>query len=62
MILLLEHFFDLADLLLNYAGGLLIPPFVYEFTVIRNLAHRLLHFAFDFMKLALYLICRAGFH
>ena len=60
--LLLEHLFNLADFLLDFARQLLVLACSRQFRVVRNLPRLLFSFAFHFMKAAFDLIRRARFH
>jgi hypothetical protein len=61
-LLLLKHFFNLADFLLDFAGDLFSLAFGRQVGVVRNLSHLLFSSTFDFMKLAFDLILRTWFH
>src|SRR5664279_93184 len=60
--LLLEHFPDLSDLLLDLAGLVLGLAFRLQVGIVRDLAHVFLDFAFHFMKSAFDLILCACAH
>jgi hypothetical protein len=56
--LLLEHFFDLSDLFLNFPGVLFDVAFRPYVRIVRNFAGHLCDFAFHFMNSAFNLILR----
>jgi len=60
--LLLEHLFNLADLLLNFAGELLVLAFSRQVWAVRGLSNLLFGFALHFVKLAFDLVLAARFH
>ncbi len=60
--LLLENFLDLSDLFLDRAGDLFILAFRHQVRIVGHFAYFCLEFALHFMKLALSLIVRTGFH
>src|SRR5271166_1996545 len=60
--LLLEHFFDLPDLLLNFAGQFFDPAFGFQVRIVSDLACFLFDFTCRFVKLAFDLIFRTWFH
>jgi hypothetical protein len=61
-LLLLEYLFNLADLLLDFAGEFFVLAFGFQVGVVRDLSGGLFDAAFQFMKLALDLIFVARFH
>jgi hypothetical protein len=60
--LLLQHLFNLADLLLDFAGEFFVFAFGRQFGVVRNLSGFLFEFTFHVMQRAFDLILRARFH
>jgi hypothetical protein len=60
--LFLQHLFDLADFLLNFACKFLVSAFSRQFRVVGDLSRLLFSFAFHFMKAAFDLISGARFH
>ena len=60
--LLLEHLFNLADFLLDFAGEVFVLTFGHQVGVVRGLSRFLFDFTFYFMDVALDLIRRARFH
>jgi len=60
--LLLEHLFNLADFLLDFAGEIFVLAFGRKGGVVRDLSRFLFNFSFQFVKLAFDLIRRARFH
>jgi hypothetical protein len=61
-ILLLEHLFNLADFLLDFAGDFFVLAFGFQVGVVRDLSGCLFDVAFQLMNLALDLIFFARFH
>jgi len=61
-ILFLEHLFNLADFLLDFAGESFVLAFGFQVGVVHDLSGCLFDAAFQFMKLALDLIFLARFH
>jgi hypothetical protein len=60
--LLVEHFFNLANFLLNFSAEFFILPFGYQVGIVGNVSRFLLCGTLQFMKLALHLILCAHFH
>jgi len=57
-----QNFFDLSDFFLDFPAYLFGLAFGFEVGIIRQLPRFFLHFSFQVMKLALYLILCAWLH
>lgn len=57
-----QNFFNLADLLLDLAGRLLLGAFVFQIWLIGSFSHLLLDLALHFVKLAFRLVFGTWFH
>jgi hypothetical protein len=57
-----QSFFNLADLLLDLAGRLLIAAFVFQVWIIGNFSHLLLDLALHLVKIPFHLVLSTWFH